>query len=316
MLSELEQVQFQLFRLIKRRQDFKGFVQPSPEIPMGKEIHPKQGHQIRKRPAEFGSKLEKPQDQHGNQCCPNLNPDGIGAGSDKGLDLEVLLQMLEEDFNLPTIFVDGADRTSPEVKVVRQEDQDLSCVRVLHFDPSQGIGAFVDGLGASEFDLFILEHMAVLGDSFVPNDLVERIVLHAGNKIDPLATPSAPEGIVGIAPVVNHDGPGGEVQFPGDFDIRDLSLAQDGEPGKVAVVVQEQVQFDGSLGPSEMYPIKGTQAQIDSGGVEANRFALEPESLLLRSLISTSFQQQKKQMLMKLPGSVLIRIGQVERQGA
>ena len=63
MLSELDQVQFQLLRLVKGRQDFKGFVQPSPEIPMGKEIHPKQGYQIGKRPGEFGPKLEKLEDQ-------------------------------------------------------------------------------------------------------------------------------------------------------------------------------------------------------------------------------------------------------------
>src|SRR5512137_2100743 len=122
---------------------------------MSKETHPKQGHQIRKRPTEFGPKLEKAQDQYRNQCCPNLNLDGIGAGSDKGLDLEVLLQMLEEDFNLPTIFVDGGYRTGSQVKVVRQEDQNFSRIRVLHFDPSQRVGVFFDGLEASEFDLFI-----------------------------------------------------------------------------------------------------------------------------------------------------------------
>ena len=145
MLSELNQVQLQLFRLIGFGWNVKRFVQPSPEIPMGKEIHPKQSHQIRKRPTEFGSKLKELQNQHGNQCCPNLNLDGIGAGSDKGLDLEVLFQMLEEDFNFPTILVDGGDRAGSQVKVVRQEDQDLSCVRGLHFDPSQRIGAFLDG---------------------------------------------------------------------------------------------------------------------------------------------------------------------------
>ena len=84
---------------------------------MGKRIHPKQGHQIRKRPSELGPKLEKPEDQHGNQCCPNLNLDGIGAGSDKGLDLEVLLQMFKEDLYLPTILVDGSYRTGSQVKL-------------------------------------------------------------------------------------------------------------------------------------------------------------------------------------------------------
>lgn len=59
---------------------------------MGKEIHPKQDHQIRKPQGEFGPKLEKPEDQHGDQCCPNLHFNGIGTGPNKGLDLEVLLQ--------------------------------------------------------------------------------------------------------------------------------------------------------------------------------------------------------------------------------
>src|SRR5512136_570593 len=176
---------------------------------------------------------------------------------------------LEEDFNLPTILVDGGYRTGSQVKVVRQEDQDLSGVRVFHFDPSQRIGASLDGLGASEFDLFVLEHMTVLRDSFVPKDLVQGIVFHPGDKIDSLATPSAPEGIVGIAPVVNHDGSGGEVQSPGNLHVRDLSLAQDGELGKVAVVVQEQVQFDRPLGSSEMGPIKDAQTQVDGRRIEA-----------------------------------------------
>jgi len=81
--------------------------------------------------------------------------------------------------------------------------------------------------------------MPMLRDSFVPNDFVERIIFHAGDKIDSLATPSAPEGVVGIAPIVNDDSPRGEMQFPSDFHIRDLSLAQDGKLGKVPVVVQE-----------------------------------------------------------------------------
>ncbi len=277
---------------------------------MGKEIHPKQGHQIRKRPGEFGPKLEKFKDQHGNQCCPNLNLDGIGASSDKGLDLKVLLQMLEEDFNLPTVFVNGRYGAGSQVEVVRQEDQDLSRIRVLHFDPSQRIGAFLDGLGTSEFNLFILKHMAVLRDSFVPEDFVQSIVFHAGDKIDPLATPSAPEGIVGIAPIVNDDGSGGKVQFPGDLHIRDLSLAQDGKLGKISIVIQEQVQFDRSLGPSEMGPVKDAQTEIDGGRIEADQLVLESKFLLSRNLASTSIKQLNKQMLIELPGTVLIRIGQ------
>ncbi len=316
MLSELDQVQLQLLRLVESRQDFKGFVQPSPEIPMGKEIHPKQSYQIRKRPAEFGPKLEKPEDQHANQCCPNLNLDGIGTGSDKGLDLEVLLQMFEEDFNLPTIFVDGGDRAGSQVKVVRQKDQDLSRFRILDFDPSQRVRAFLNGLETTEFNLFIFEHMAMLGDSFVSNDLVERIVFHAGDKIHPLGTPSAPEGIVGIGPIVDDDGPRGEVQLPGNLHIRDLSFAQDRKLGKVSVVIQEQVQFDCPFGPSEMGPVKDAQAQVNGSRIEANQLVFESEFLLSWKLASTSVEQLNKQMLIKLPRAMLIRIGQGRTAGS
>jgi hypothetical protein len=100
------------------------------------------------------------------------------------------------------------------------------------------------------------------------------------------------------------------MQTPGDLHIRDLSLAQDGEFWKVPVMVQEQVQFDRSLGPSEMGPVEDAQTQIDGGRIEANEFVLEPEFFLSRKLASTSVEQLTKQMLIKLPGTMLIRIGQ------
>jgi hypothetical protein len=33
----------------------------------------------------------------------------IGAGTHKGFDFQVLFKRFEEDFNLPTVFVDGGD---------------------------------------------------------------------------------------------------------------------------------------------------------------------------------------------------------------
>jgi hypothetical protein len=218
--------------------------------------------------------------------------------------------MLEEDFNFPTVLVDGGDRAGSQGKVVCQKDQDLSGFRDLDLNPPQRVGTSFDGLGASEFDLFILEYMTVLGYSLVPNDFVERIVFHTGDEIDLLVTPSAPEGIVGIASIVHNDGSGGEVESSGDLHIRNLSLAQDGELGKVSIVVEEQVQFDCSLGPSEMGPVKDAQTEIDGGRIEADQLVLESEFLHARKLASTSVKQLTKQKLIKLPRSVLIRVGQ------
>jgi hypothetical protein len=86
---------------------------------MGKEIHPEQSNQIRKRPVEFGSKLEKAKDQHSNPCCPNLNLDSIRRGPYKGFDLKILLQGLKKDFHLPPILVDSRNRSGPELQLIR-----------------------------------------------------------------------------------------------------------------------------------------------------------------------------------------------------
>ena len=79
MLSQLSKIQSQLLRLVRNRQDIKGFVQPLPKVSMRKEVHSKQNNQIRQRLIKFRLELEKPQDQHRNQCCPNLNLHGISA---------------------------------------------------------------------------------------------------------------------------------------------------------------------------------------------------------------------------------------------
>jgi hypothetical protein len=114
MLSKLSKTEFKLFRLIRHGRYLKGLVDPVPKISMRKQVHSQQGDQIRKGPAEFGSKLEEPQDQHRNQCCPNLNLNGIGTGAYKGLDLQILFQSPEEGLYSPTVFVNAGNGRGPQ----------------------------------------------------------------------------------------------------------------------------------------------------------------------------------------------------------
>src|SRR4030042_1148572 len=120
MLSKLPKTELKLLRLIRNWWYFKRLIEPGPKIPMSKEVHSQQGHEIRKGPVELGTKLKEPQDQHRDQCCPNLDLDRIGTGSHKGLDLEVGLQGFKESFNLPTLFVDGSNGGRPQVHVIGQ----------------------------------------------------------------------------------------------------------------------------------------------------------------------------------------------------
>ena len=62
--------------------------------------------------SKLGLELKELDEQHGNQCCPNLNVKGIFSGSHEDFDLEVLFQGLEEQLNLPPVLVNGRDGVS------------------------------------------------------------------------------------------------------------------------------------------------------------------------------------------------------------
>jgi len=310
MLSELGKVQKQLLRLIRNWGNLKRMIEPSPKVPMGEQVHSQQGYQVRKGPIKLGSELKEPQDQHRDQCCPNLNLDGIGAGPHKGLDFKVLLQSFKEDLDLPTVSVDGSNRGCSQLQMIGQKDQDLLRLRGIDLDPSERIRAFLDSLRPSQFDHFIFEDVTVLRDFSLSNHFDQSIVLHTGDKIDLLRTPSAPEGIVGIAPIIDDDSSRSEMQLLGDLHIRDLPLRDPGELGKIPIVIQKQMEFDRSFGPSEPCPVKDTQAQIDRGRVEADQFVLKTKFLSPSDLHPTAFEQLEKNFLIEFPGTVSIGISQ------
>jgi len=47
--------------------------------------------------------------QQGDQGGPDLDLQGVGAGAHEGSDAQVLLERLEEQFDLPALAVDGGD---------------------------------------------------------------------------------------------------------------------------------------------------------------------------------------------------------------
>ena len=67
--------------------------------------------------------------QQGNQGCPNLDAKGVLALSYEGFDLQVLLQRLEEELDLPPVPVDLTYGARPEPKMIGEKNDILSCFR-------------------------------------------------------------------------------------------------------------------------------------------------------------------------------------------
>jgi hypothetical protein len=53
----------------------------------------------------FGHCTKGFEDKNGDQSCPNLNHDRIGAGANEGFDVQQLLDLPKKDFDLPTGFI-------------------------------------------------------------------------------------------------------------------------------------------------------------------------------------------------------------------
>lgn len=71
------------------------------QITVREEIPAEQGDEIGQGPGERGQVMQVLDDEHGDQCCPNLDVQSVLRGAHEGLHLEVLLERLEEDLYLP-----------------------------------------------------------------------------------------------------------------------------------------------------------------------------------------------------------------------
>ena len=77
-------------------------------------------------------------DEHiGRDGAPDLRLDGVLAGAQEALDAQVLLDPLEEQFDLPAALVQGSNRQRRQRRVVALEDECLARLRV--FEAGTGV---------------------------------------------------------------------------------------------------------------------------------------------------------------------------------
>ena len=78
-------------------------VDPVKQIPVDEQLLAQQCGEIGQAPAEAGAQLQVFEQEQSDQSGPDLNLQGVGAGADEGLDLQVLLEGLEHRLDLPSL---------------------------------------------------------------------------------------------------------------------------------------------------------------------------------------------------------------------
>ena len=163
--------------------------------------------------------------------------------------------------------------------MICQEDQNLTCVWIKGFDASKGERAFLHRFNPSQLNQFILENISILRHLPLSYNLINTVLFHSGDKVDPPSGPSTKEFIIIIGPIIDHNGSGIKLELVGYLSA---------------------------------------QGGSDSGGTEINDGRIHPNQPILESklLLShldlnlTPIKEFPKDFLVEFPGTVLIGIGQ------
>jgi hypothetical protein len=81
-------------------------------------------------------------------------------------------------------------------------------------------------------------------------------------------------------------------------------------------MIQKKMNFDGPFGSPKLGPIKHLQAQINSSRIHADQSVFKPKRFLPSDLDTASFKELKEHLLIQLPGTVFVGIGQGRMAGS
>ena len=312
MLSKSCEAHFRLMSAIwsVRRGSIR-FIKPSPEIPVHKEVHPQEGHEVGEAPTQATPHLKILQEQDGNKCCPNLDMNRISTGPNKGFNFQVLLDRLEKQLDLPALLVDRANRARRKFHVVGQEN-DLPLLLLIPYDyPAQDAQIPAVFSTAGEVDHFVGKDRPFwLRDGGFHGK--GGPVFEPGDEEDLPLVEAVKESVIHIATVHGHNRPTRPCQGACHANLMRLAFGDHSEAGKASVMVEQKVKFDGSLGPAELRLVKHLQAEIDDRRIQAEEFVFKPEGLRGSDTLAAD-KQLHEDFLEELPWSM--RIG-VRQRGA
>jgi len=178
---------------------FKEGIEPGPQGRIRQRVEAAQRRQVRETPRPGRLELQKPQQRHGDQLDPDLHLHRVFTGSNKDFDLELLLQALERQFDLPPLLIDGGNGTRGKMHDVSQECQ-CPLLRLLPDRyQSKRDGTSVSRMQSGEADYRIGEHGAPVHDLIQHVNLRTRDKPHIGNR------PAMMQRMVEVASINGHD---------------------------------------------------------------------------------------------------------------
>ena len=209
---------------------------------------------------------------------PDLRVNGVPGGSVEGLDVKVLLDPLEEEFDLPAFavqFRDGQRVFNGEV--VGQEAIKLSGLKVLIHNKSHRVRVLPGGVVAGKPDRLIGKDAGTFANRPGLKNLVDHVVFGPGDKEGELLLKVLVKLLERDISLVHQvESTGFYRDFIHNLGIVDLTRSEQNKGRDRASKVHQRMHLEGALAMMKLCP--GAQLQT-----ELNRAAVERIDHLLKT---------------------------------
>ena len=226
------------------------------------------------------------------QGDPDLGAHGVLCGAEEGFDSKVLFDPFEEQFDLPTAFVNGCNGSGWQFKVIGEKDQPLAGLRIDIADTPKRFWIITFALPSAQADSLVASKPGGFIDSSGLEHTELGVAFCADNKECLCLFNAIQTCEIEIAPIKDVDAPHLEDNLIEKVNIVNGAIANADEYWNGAAKVDLSVEFDRSLGFAEVCPREHRKTQVNSCGIDGIDHLFKIKSVGVIGIKSASFANQ------------------------
>lgn len=245
-------------------------------------------------------------------CDPYLGSHRVLAGAEECFDAEVLLDPLEEQFDLPAPFVDGRDDLRGQIEVIGQKDQTLTGLGIEEANTPEFPRVVPLAFVSAQSDGLVAAQTAGLVDRAGLAEVESRVAFRPDDKVGVGAFDSKQPGKVEVSPVKDIDTPGLNEHPVHEVDVMHRTVCDLYKDGDRTGQVDLGMKFYRGFGLAEMRPREHRQAQVNGGSIDGINHLVDVESVGVFHIKSPCpANQNLRERFVNTPVSMLVCVSQI-----
>ena len=242
---------------------------------------------------------------------PDLRLDSVLGGTEERLDAKMLLDPLEEQFDLPAATIQFADGKGGQVETVGEKDETCVVLDIVELDAPQRDRVVLARAYASEHDRVIAAQAGGLVDGMRIPAPVLGVRLGADDEEGLREMQRVQSREVQEAAVHHVETAWLEGDLVQYIDLVQLALGDVDERRDMASQIEQRMQFDCRLGLAKAGPGKQRERQVDRRGVERiGRVRQFHRKAVVRIEFARHVDEAQREVAIDAPVARLVGIGE------